>query len=36
MREETGGLWTDIGKLSDRIIRIETFLQIHHGPLPGP
>ena len=27
---------TEIGELSDRIIRIETFLQIHHGPLPGP
>ena len=27
---------TEIGELSDRIIRIETFLQIHYGPLPGP
>ena len=35
MREEIGGLRSEIGGLSDRIARIETFLQIHHGPLPG-
>ena len=27
---------TAIGNLSERMTRIETFLQIHHGPLPGP
>ena len=35
MQEEIGGLRSEIGGLSDRIARIETFLQIHHGPLPG-
>ena len=25
-----------IGKLSERMARIETALQVHHGPLPGP
>ena len=39
MQEEIGGLREEmreeIGGLSDRIARIETFLQIHHGPLPG-
>ena len=40
LREEIGELRdemrTEIGELSDRITRIEAFLQIHHGPLPGP
>ena len=27
---------TEIVEFSDRITRIETFLQIRHGPLPGP
>ena len=25
-----------IGELSERMARIETALQVHHGPLPGP
>ena len=36
MHQEIGGLREEIVELSDRITRIETFLQIHHGPLPGP
>ena len=40
MHEQIGELRdemrSEIGELSDRITRIETFLQIHHGPLPGP
>ena len=40
MHQEISGLRdemrTAIGKLSERMTRIETFLQIHHGPLPGP
>ena len=40
MHKEIGGLReemrVEMGELSDRITRIETFLQIHHGPLPGP
>ena len=47
MHEEIGGLRneiselrdemrTEMGKLSDRITRIETSLQIRPGPLPGP
>ena len=36
MQKEIGGLREEIGELSDRITRIEAFLQIHHGPLPGP
>ena len=35
MHEAIGGLRTEIGELSDRITRIETFLQIRPGPLPG-
>ena len=35
MREEIGALREEIGELSDRITRIEAFLQIHYGPLPG-
>ena len=35
MHEEIGGLRSEIGKLSERVARIETFLQVHHGPLPG-
>ena len=36
MREEFGELRSGVGALSERVARIETFLQIHHGPLPGP
>ena len=36
LREEMTEMRSEIGELSDRITRIETFLQIHHGPLPGP
>ena len=36
MQKEIRGLREEIGELSDRITRIETFLQIRHGPLPGP
>ncbi|GEM_PF-2812531 len=36
MHEEIGHLRADIGKLSERVARIETVLQTHHGPLPGP
>ncbi len=36
MHEDIGGLRSEVGKLSERVARIETFLQIHHGPLPGP
>ena len=40
MRREIRGLRTEVqeelGKVNDRLARIETFLQIHHGPLPGP
>ena len=36
LREEIGELRAEMGEFSDRITRIETFLQIHHGPLPGP
>ena len=35
VRNEISGLRTEIGELSDRITRIETFLQIRPGPLPG-
>ena len=35
MREEIGELRSGVGELSERVARIETFLQIHHGPLPG-
>ena len=36
LRREMTEMRSEIGELSDRITRIETFLQIHHGPLPGP
>ena len=36
MHEEIGLLRTEIGKLSERVARVETVLQTHHGPLPGP
>ena len=36
MHEEIGGLRSELGKLSERVARIETLLQVHHGPLPGP
>ena len=35
LREEIGELRSEVGELSERVARIETFLQIHHGPLPG-
>ena len=35
MHEEIGELRNEIGELSDRMTRIETFLQIRPGPLPG-
>ena len=40
MQQQIGSLRTEmrdeIGQLSERMARIETVLQIHHGPLPGP
>ena len=40
VHEEIGQLRAEMkdqfGELSDRIARIETVLQIQHGPLPGP
>ncbi len=36
MHEEIGQLRADIGKLSERVARIETVLQTQRGPLPGP
>ena len=40
MREEIRGLRAEmqeeLGEVNDRLARIETFLQVHHGPLPGP
>ena len=36
LRDEMAEMRTEMGELSDRITRIEAFLQIHHGPLPGP
>ncbi len=40
LREEMDGLRLEMhGELrhvSDRLTRIETFLQVHHGPLPPP
>ena len=47
MREEIAGLRTDMRDgfrelrvemqhLSERVARIETLIEIHHGPLPGP
>ena len=40
MNEEIGQLRAEMhdqfGELSERVARIETVLQIHHGPLPGP
>lgn len=35
MHEEFSALRDEIGKLSDRMIRIETLLRIHYGPPPG-
>ena len=39
-QKEIGGQLLDmqrqIGELSERMVRIETALQVHHGPLPGP
>ena len=32
--EENGGLRTEIATISERVGRIETTLQIYHGPLP--
>ena len=40
MHDEIGLLRAEMhdqfGKLSERVARIETALQTHHGPLPGP
>ena len=36
MRGEIAEVREEIGKLTERVTRIETFLQIHHGPLPSP
>ena len=40
MHDEIGLLRAEMqdqfGKLSERVARIETVLQTHHGPLPGP
>ena len=34
MQKEIGDLRTEIATVSERVGRIETTLQIHHGPLP--
>ena len=36
VRGEITEVREEIGKLTERVTRIETFLQIHHGPLPSP
>ena len=40
MQEQIGALRAEmheeVGELSERMARIETALQVHHGPLPGP
>ena len=40
MHDEIGQLRAEMqgqfGQLSERMARMETVLQIHHGPLPGP
>ena len=39
MQEQIGALRAEMHEeieLSERMARIETALQVHHGPLPGP
>ena len=35
MHEEFRGLRADMQQLSERMARIETMIEFHHGPLPG-
>ncbi len=36
IRQLRAEMQDQFGELSERVARIETVLQTHHGPLPGP